>query len=218
MLTTRDTSSENDVLYQFALNYHHPDPQQLDDFVRRHPGYADALTTLAIELALEHVSANENVDAVDSNEPDTETTEMLSRAMSRFQNRLYSVCTAQSATVAPRSPDSNAIAHDPFALRSPEQMQIIIGKLDASPVFVMRLRDRGIDAGTMTAGFIHYVAEALEEPAAVVHAHFVAPAQVQTRTFFKSDAPPAAGRKLTFEDAVRNSGLTPEQQAKLLAL
>ena len=218
MMITRDASSESDVLYQFALSYRHPDPQQLDDFVRRFPGYADALTTLAIELALEHVSGDEGEATLESHEPDAETAAMLSRAMSRFQNRLYAVRTAQALPVTPRSLDRTETPRDPFALRSTEQMQVVMIKLGASPVFVMRLRDRGIDADTMTPGFIHCVAEALEEPEAIVRAHFGAPAQVQTRAFFKSDVTPAGGRKLTFEEAVRTSGLTPDQQAKLLAL
>jgi hypothetical protein len=221
MKTSRDTSSENDVLYQFALSYRHPNPQLLDDFVRRHPGHADALTTLAIELALEDLVGNEDRAVAEPSEaePEPETAAMLSRAMSRFQNRLHAVRTAQDAATAPRPTDPAESLRDPFARRTTEQMRIVIMRLDASPLFVMRLRDRGIDAATMTAGFIRRVAEALEEPEVVVRAHFAAPAQVQLQGLYKSDMTPyASQKKLIFEEAVRTSGLTPEQQARLLAL
>jgi hypothetical protein len=220
MKTSRDTSSENDVLYQFALSYRHPNPQLLDDFVRHYPDHADALTTLAIELALEDLLGNEDRVVVEPSqaEPEPETAAMLSRAMSRFQNRLHAVRTAQDAAAAPRPTDRPEGLRDPFALRSTEQMQVVIMRLDASPLFVMRLRDRGIDAATMTAGFIRRVAEALEEPETVVCAHFAAPAQMQLRALYKSDITPSAGQKLSFEEAVRTSGLSLEQQARLLAL
>lgn len=218
MMTTRDTSSESDVLYQFAVSYHHPDAQRLDDFARHYPGYADALTSLAIELALEHVRSEEDEGALESQTLDAKSTAILERAMSRFENRLYAVRTAETSTVAPHSINRPTSPRDPFASRSSEEMQIIILKLGASPVFVMRLRDRGIDADTMTPGFIHCVAEALGESEVIMRTHFAAPGQVHSRTLFKSDVTPAAGRKLTFEEAVRTSGLTPEQQARLLAL
>ena len=50
MMTPRAASSENDVLYEFALCYTHPDPRMLDEFVRAHPAHADALTTLALAV------------------------------------------------------------------------------------------------------------------------------------------------------------------------
>jgi hypothetical protein len=202
------------VLYEFALSYRHPDPQQLDDFVRRYPVYADALTTLAIELVLEDQHGEET--EAWSSETDAATAAMLSRAMSRFQNRLHAVRTAQAADATPGPVERIERPRDPFAC-SPDQMQIAIKRLNVTPLFVMRLRDRGIDAATMTVGFIRYVAEVLEEPDAVVRAHFEAPAQAQL-SLYKSNVTPTIGRKLSFEEAVRTSGLTPEQQARLLAL
>jgi hypothetical protein len=216
MMINRATSSENDVLYQFALSYRHPDPQLLDDFARRYPEYAAALTTLAIELTLEEWSSKEDEAVTESAEIDTESAAILSRAMSRFQNRLHTVRSAQAAAL--RTWERTEGLRDPFALRSPEEMQIVIQTLDVSPLFVMRLRDRGIEAGTMTAGFIRRVAAVLQEPETLVRAHFEAPPQMQGGAHYRSDVTPNAGRKLSFEEAVRTSGLTAEQQSRLLAL
>lgn len=215
-MITRETSPENDVLYQFALSYEHPDARTLDEFVRRHPEHADALTTLAIELALEQLEPEEPVTA----EPAplaAASAAIVERAMSRFQNRLFEVRSAAKEPAAHTASARPPVPRDVFASRTPEQLQIIIMKLGATPLFVMRLRDRGIDAGTIPAGFVRQLSEALEEPEDIVQAHLAAPAQVHSQTRFKSDVTPTAGRKITFEEAVRSSGLTPEQQARLLA-
>jgi hypothetical protein len=217
MMTTRATSSENDVLYQFAMSYEHPDARTLDEFVRRHPEHADALTTLAIELALEQFEPEEAA----AEEPAPlrpESAAMLDRAMSRFQNRLFEVRTAAEGVAVLSAAPRAAAPRDVFASRTPEELQVIVVKLDASPVFVMRLRDRGIDDATIPGRFVSDLADALEEPEPMVQAHLAAPAQIRRQTYFKSDVTPTAGRKITFEQAVRTSGLTPEQQARLLAL
>jgi hypothetical protein len=222
MMTTRETSSENDVLHRFALGYEHPDARLLDEFVRCYPEHADALTTLAIELALEQLEPEE--PAVTEPAPLAATSAaMVERAMSRFQNRLFEVrraaeeATAPSASARGRA-EAASSARDIFAARTPDEIKIIIVKVDASPLFFMRLRDRGIDADTIPPGFIRCLSEAMNEPEEAVRAHLAGPAQVQSRTRFKSEGTPTAGRKITFQEAVRSSSdLTPEQQARLLA-
>ena len=46
-----------DVLYALSLAKPIPDAEVLDDFVRRYPEYAAALTDFAIELAMDAVSS-----------------------------------------------------------------------------------------------------------------------------------------------------------------
>lgn len=215
-MTSREMTSENDVLYQFALSYEHPDARTLDEFVRCHPEHADALTTLAIELALEQLEPEEPAAAAPA-PLSAESAAMVERAMSRFQNRLFEVRTVPEGAAVPSASARAPAARDVFASRTAEELQIIIVKLGASALFVMRLRDRGIDADTIPAGFVRYLSEVLGEPETVVRAHLAAPAQVHSRTRFKSDVTPTAGRKVSFEEAVRSSGLTSEQQAHLLA-
>lgn len=219
MMTTREASSENDVLYEFALAYNHPDAQQLDDFARRFPRHADALTTLAIELALE-CRAGDGRAMPDHPEQDAETAAILSRAMSRFQNRLYTVRASQSTIISNgRTSAGHAPApRNPFSSRSREQIRVLAMSLDVSPLFLKRLRDREIRSDTMTPGFIHYVALRLEEPDSVIAVHFRAKGQIPAHIHFKSVEMPAVRPLLTFEEAVRGSSLTSEQQARLLAL
>jgi hypothetical protein len=217
MMTTRDASSENDVLYEFALAYKHPDAQQLDDFARRFPRHADALTTLAIELALECRAGDEQA-VPDQSEQNAETAAILSRAMSRFQNRLYAMRASEGAIISNERTSAAPTPRNPFSSRSREQIRGLEMSLDVSPLFLKRLRDREIRSDTMTPGFIHYVAAGLQEPESVIAMHFVTKGQIPAQIHFKSDGMPAVRPQLSFEEAVRASGLTPEQQARLLAL
>lgn len=213
MTITRDASSENDVLYEFALGYEHPDPQRLDEFVRAHPTYADALTTLAIELVIDRAA---DAEPVASEKFDSTDEALLSKAMSHLQNRLYVIRTGQ-ASVHPES--GHTKPRDLFGSRSREQMQALTSKLQVSLLFLRRLRDCEIRADTMTPGFIREVAEATEEAQIDVSRYFARPSsQLSPNVFYKSIVTPTAGQQITFEDAVRSSGLTAEQQARLLAL
>ncbi len=51
--TSRSASPVDDVLYEFALAKERPDAGLLDDYVRRYPEHAVALTSFAVSLALD---------------------------------------------------------------------------------------------------------------------------------------------------------------------
>jgi hypothetical protein len=211
MTPTRETSSENDVLYEFALGYQHPDPQQLDEFVRAHPAYADALTALALELAIEHTAESPSLV---NERAEAQTEAVLSRTMSHFQNRLYAIRLAQGPEHT-----GDTKPRELFGSRSRAQMQALQTTLDISPLFLRRLRDCEILVDTMTPGFIASVAEAMAEPVPAMAQYLSrSSARLSAREFYKADAAPHVGQQLTFEEAVRSSNLTPEQQARLLAL
>jgi hypothetical protein len=91
-------------------------------------------------------------------------------------------------------------------------------RLDASTLFVMKLRDRRIRPETMTDGFRRRVAEELDVPVELLAAHFVARPTLPHGASYKSDEAPQVGEQQTFEEAVKSSGLTAEEQAYLLAL
>jgi hypothetical protein len=132
--------------------------------------------------------------------------------MSRFQNRLHAVKT--------RTQDKSAVSipQNPFAVLTREEVKNLAQRLHANNLFIMKLRDREIDSETMTSGFKQRVADEIRAPIDLVVAHFSGPAQVHRRAQFKAESKPEVGAKQTFGDAVRNCGLTPEQQAYLFAL
>jgi hypothetical protein len=206
----RSPTPLRNVLYALALAKPAPDAALVDEFVRYYPEYASELTEYAIELALEAIAVqNEPVDL-----PLATTTPSVSRAMSRFHNRLHAVqkaTDAEAATVAPA-------VDNPFATLNRPAMRALAQRLHANTVFVMKLRDRLITGDTMTESFLRRIANELGVLREHIVAHFAAPAYVPSSAHFKADTKPAAGEKQTFEEAVRSCGLTPEQQHFLLNL
>jgi len=71
----------------------------------------------------------------------------------------------------------------------------------------------------MTPGFLAALAAAMRVPSEVITAYLrVQRPAVAGGQFYKADEKPQAGAQITFEDAVKGSGLTPEQQQFLLGL
>jgi hypothetical protein len=92
--------------------------------------------------------------------------------------------------------------------------------LNVNNVFAMKLRDRKIVHATLTQGFQRRVADDLGVSLDVVVAHFSAgrPTQGRASQFYKSDGKPTEDGRQIFEEAVRSSNLTDEQQRDLLDL
>jgi hypothetical protein len=60
------------------------------------------------------------------------------------------------------------------------------------------------------------VANELNVPLDVIVAHFAARPEAQPRQFYKAEQKPTAVAQQSFEEAVRSSGLTEEQQRHLI--
>jgi hypothetical protein len=169
------------------------------------------LTDFAIELALDAMAVTADAETEPARTGDTVA---ASKAMSRFHNRLYAV----QREASPQSKQPAAVVDNPFVSLDRAGIRDVGQRLNANNVFVMKLRDRQIDAGTMTAEFQRHVAEALKVSIDVIVTHFDGPTQMIPGVHFKADGKPQAGAKQTFEEAVRSSGLTPEQETYLLSL
>jgi hypothetical protein len=197
-------------LYELTLAQPTPDAALVDAFVRSYPAYASELTEYAIALALDAIAAsNEPVDM-----PVALPSSGVSRAMSRFYNRLYAVRKEIDAEAVKAA----LVVANPFATLTRSEMRALAQRLHANTVFVMKLRDRLITGATMTEGFLRRIADELGVRLEHLVAHFAAPASIPSGAYFKADTKLEAGDKQTFEDAVRSSGLTVEQQHFLLKL
>jgi hypothetical protein len=207
----QSAGSLKDALYALALAKPAPDAEVLDNLVRRYPEHADMLTDMAVALALD-VIADSTSDPIPPEVSGRSTA--VANAMSRFHNRLYIVKASEQTAKAKTA----AVATNPFASFDRAGLRDFGSRLGANTVFAMKLRDRVIEPETMTEGFRKHIADTARAPLDVLFAHFARPAEVPAYTHYKAEQKPASGAKQSFEEAVRTSGLTPEQQAFLLGL
>ena len=209
--TIRSAGSLQDALYALALAKPVTDAAVLDDLVCRYPKYATQLTDMAVELALEALADRDEEPML---EDVSRTSAAVGRAMSRFQNRLYAVTKSRQPANANLTSENT----NPFSSLARTELRGLGGRLGGNTVFAMKLRDRVIDLDTMTEGFRRHVADTMHAPLDVVIAHFAGRSEMTAHAHYKAEQKPEIGRKQSFEDAVRSSGLTPEQQAFLLSL
>jgi hypothetical protein len=210
-MTTYPQMPLDDVLYAFAMAKAVPDPGTLEEFTRKYPAYADDLTEFAVDLLLD--SAIE--DEADETDDGESVSPAVSRAISYFQNALFE---AEKKSVAPLQTVPQT--KNPFADMNRARFRSVASGLHANNTFMIKLRDRTIEPDTVTSriGFCEKVAQETGEPIYLVIAHFNGPPVLARRQHFKSDEKPALSGRETFEEAVRNSGLTSEQQSYLLGL
>jgi hypothetical protein len=215
--TTNNMPPLDEVLYAFSVESRELNAELLDEYVRAHPDYADALTELAITLALDEL---EPADVKASAREMTMVTPAVSRAVSKFQNRLYQMkkTSAVKATAATARIERTEVVN-PFRSLNKSGFRAVARELNANNVFVGKLRDRQIEPQTMTAGFLDKLSGILKVSMDFVVAHLKAEPIVRaTPQFSKADDKPHVVARQSFEEAVRSSGLSDEQQRHLLSL
>lgn len=207
-MTTNDRDKQiplSDALYEFALT-DTPRAEVLDDLTRRYPQHAAELTAFAIAWALEP-ARDDDEETVDS--AAAETSAAVTRAMSRFQNKLYEVGVSAPKPVA-------VPAENPLLKLDREGVRALAVELDVNTLFVTRLRDRRIRPETIPPEFSRRVANAMKVPVEVISAHFGAGPVIHHAVRHKSDQKPEAITQQSFEEAARASQLTDAQLKKLL--
>lgn len=207
-----------EALYALSIAKDVPDATLLDDMVRRYPQFGAELTDYAIAIAIDALRGDVVAAVAEAARDPFGSSPAVSRAMSRFQNRLHAV--SDPASVAATAlPTTLADAVNPFASLSRDEFRAFARRLDVNSIFVGKLRDRQVEPQDLTPGFQQRVADDLCVPLDVVVAHFAAAQVVGMRgQFFKADGQPTNGGRQSFGDAVRSSGLSESQQAALLAL
>lgn len=217
MIPTSPSSTPllREAYYELSLEKHVPDADLLDDVVRRYPQFAGELTNFAIELAVDALHNEIGANAAESTVDLSHISPVVSRAMSRFQNRLHS----ERQKRGPAAPlaFSSEPASNPFASLTREEFRAFARRIGANTVFVSKLRDRQIEPETFSQGFQQLVADELTAPLEVVIAHLSATSGTSSvQQFFKAEGKPNLTQRQSFEDAVRSSGLSEEQQQRLL--
>jgi hypothetical protein len=214
MNQTMTNTPLRDAIYAMSLAKPIPDAELLDEFVRRYPQHADALTDFAIELAidaLQHGDGDLDIPA----DPDA-ISPVVSRVMSRFQNRLFEM--SQKWTAAPSARVATTPVINPFAALDRAGFRALASRIDVNTAMLSKLRDRQIDPVTIPKGFCRFAADEMDIPEETLTAHlFAVPKISQARQFYKAEGKPIVTARQTFEQAVQNSGLSDDQQRRLLS-
>jgi hypothetical protein len=198
-------TSLSDAKYCLALAGSMPTADLLDEMVRRFPEHAEELTEFAIDLALD--SGGPIANRMEQGQ--SEQSLAVSKAISRFHNRQYS-----ETKVA----ETSGAASDIFSAMGRADLRAFAASINANLLFVMKVRDRQIRADTIPDGFSRLVGGTLNLSVDVVAAHYTRPPEVRPGSYFKSESKPETVAAQSFEEAVRTSGLTLQQQEFLLDL
>lgn len=198
-----------EALYAFATAPQGPTAKDLDELTRRFPTFAHELTDIAVELALEALTQDEHVDVIEE-----ATSPAISRAMSNFNNRLYEI-EAQKRGLETKSAMPN---QGPFASLRPDGIAALATRLGANRLFVVKLRDRLINPETISKGFRSFLAKCMSLSVGEINLHLDAQPTLAYGTRYKSAEKPTADARQSFEEAVKSSNLTEDQQTRLLEL
>jgi len=217
MMMTAAQTSLRDAMYAMSLAKAVPDAELLDEYARLYPQFADALTEFAVELAIDslmHQGDEENIPA------DAEAiSDVVSRVMSQFENQLYERRQARTKTAAAPARTATASVENPFAALDRPGFRALASQLDVNSVFLSKLRDRTIDPISIPKTYSRHLALEMDEDIDAMAAHLFAPQEsvAAGRQLYKAEGKPMAAPRQSFEEAVRTSGLTDEQQRRLLS-
>lgn len=209
--------SLSDVLYSFSLEQDEPSAALIDEYQRRFPDYAVEIARFALELSLDA----RRPDVVDVSEEDLHAapSAAVMRSISRFQNARHKAMKEETSPQLPsKVPAETAHPSNPFLALDVGAMRQLAKELDANTVLINKLRDRQILAETIPAAFSQKVAARLGVPVEILRAHLAVKQTGQFQAqYFKAIKKPELRPQESFEAAVRSSGLTLEQQQRLLS-
>lgn len=191
---TSEQPSERDqeeVLLAFSVEPVH-DRATLERYLLAYPEHAPALVECSIELIS---------DATRSVDTDSASETTVDQAWQRFQN------------AAGRRVTSSVL--DPFGKVGPTAFRAFAKKLNVSNLFLIRVRDRAIDAMTIPQPFVEKLAIDLGSTVDAVFEYLRCPPAQMTGSVYRSSIETEAVAKISFAVAIETSQLSSEQKESL---
>lgn len=195
MSTKNSGIDEEEVLLAFSVEPKH-DRATLENYLRQYPEHSDALVDCSIELMMDASHAGDVATA--------SSDQIIEQAWQQFQSTIGS---AQSTAVV-----------NPFAQVNSTAFKSIAKRLDISNLFLIRLRERAIDASTIPMRFVQRLAVELGATTDAMMIYLRSPPGIVSRQSFRSDVKPSVTTQISFEQAIETSQLTPAQITALQAL
>lgn len=196
MNTENSRLDEEEVLHAFSVEPRH-DRATLEHYLNRYPEHSLALVDCSIELMMDASRSCEDVQA--------SSDQVVDQAWQQFQAAMGSA--QGTATVA-----------NPFAQLQPTAFKSMAKRLDVSNLFLMRVRERTIDAATYPRRFVQQLAAELGATADAVSAYLRSPPTMTSGQSFRSNVKPEVAAQIPFDQAVETSQLTPAQKEAMQAL
>lgn len=196
MNTENSRLDEEEVLLAFSVEPQH-DRLTLEHYLNQYPEHARALVDCSIELMMDASHSGEEVQV--------SSDQVVDQAWQQFQ-----------AAMGPAQ--GTAAVANPFAQLQPTAFKSMARKLDISNLFLIRVRERAIDAATIPLRFVQKLATELGATADAVSDYLRSPPTVSSTLNFRSNVKPEVASQIPFDQAVETSQLTPAQKEALRAL
>jgi hypothetical protein len=214
-----------DTINELAMSDRLPDAAQIEAAIQSCPGFAAEITEFAIELAMEmlleddvEVAVAEDMEGISP---------LVNRALSVFENERFKCNQAEEAEASSdevaletKSLRQTVQVGDPFASMDRGAFRKFGQAINANSIFATKVRDKQIIGTTYPHEFLELFAQALNE--SIEYAvEFVGSSlglRPKAKEFFKADVRPDQTMQQTFKDAVRDCGLSEDQQRFLLNL
>lgn len=194
-MSAENPKLEEEVLLAFSVEPNH-DRLTLEHYLNQYPEHAQAIVDCSIELMMDASRSEEDVEV--------SSTQVVDKAWLQFQ-----------AAMGAEQSTTNA---NPFAQLQPTAFKLMAKKLNISNLFLIRVRERAIDASTIPRQFIQQLAAALGKTPDVVAAYLRSLPTITPSLSFRSNVKPEVVAQIPFEQAVETSQLTPAQKEALQAL
>jgi len=196
MNTENSRLDEEEVLLAFSVEPQH-DRVTLEHYLDKYPEHALALVDCSIELMMDATHSGEEVQV--------SSDQVVDQAWQQFQ-------------AAMGSAQGTAAVANPFAQLQPTAFKSVARKLDISNLFLIRVRERAIDASTIPLRFVQKLAAELDATTDAVSAYLRSPPTMGTSLSFRSNVKPEVAAQIPFDQAVETSQLNPAQKEALQAL
>ena len=196
MNTENSRLDEEEVLLAFSVEPRH-DRATLEHYLNQYPEHALALVDCSIEMMMDASHSDDEVQV--------SSDQVADQAWRQFQAAMGSV-------------QGTAAIANPFAQLQPTAFKSIAKRLDVSNLFLIRVRERVIDAATFPRRFVQQLAAELGATVDAVSAYLRSPPTMASSLSFRSNVKPEVAAQIPFDQAVETSQLTPSQKEALQAL
>ena len=196
MNTENSRLDEEEVLLAFSVEPRH-DRATLEHYLNQYPEHALALVDCSIEMMMDASHSDDEVQV--------SSDQVADQAWRQFQAAMGSV-------------QGTAAIANPFAQLQPTAFKSIAKRLDVSNLFLIRVRERAIDAATFPRRFVQQLAAELGATVDAVSAYLRSPPTMASSLSFRSNEKPEVAAQIPFDQAVETSQLTPSQKEALQAL